>query len=237
MKIHRFFIDGIFLKKEEKTLVLTDKEAIHQIIKVLKLKLGEQLALCDGQNREVVCILESIDKKELILKVIEYKELSQKDRQTILYLAILKRENFELAVQKTAEIGIDKLVPIITDRTIKTGLNLERLNKISKEACELSGRGTMMYVEPVIKFSESIKQAKKNDVNLFFAPGGKEFVPNQTIDNKAQKVGLFIGPEGGWSDGEILIAKEKSFQIVGIGKNVLRGETAAVVASFLTVNY
>lgn len=237
MKIHRFFIDGIFLKKEEKTLILTDKEAIHQIIKVLKLKLGEQLALCDGQNREVVCILESIDKKELILKVIEYKELSQKDRQTILYLAILKRENFELAVQKTAEIGIDKLVPIITDRTIKTGLNLERLNKISKEACELSGRGTMMYVEPVIKFSESIKQAKKNDVNLFFAPGGKEFVPNQTIDNKAQKVGLFIGPEGGWSDGEILIAKEKSFQIVGIGKNVLRGETAAVVASFLTVNY
>jgi len=237
MKIHRFFIDGISFKKEEKTLFLTDKEVIHQIIKVLKLKTGEQLTLCDGQNREVVCILESIDKKELILKVIEYKELSQKDRQTILYLAILKRENFELAVQKTAEIGIDKLVPIITDRTIKTGLNLERLNKISKEACELSGRGTMMHVEPVIKFSESIKQAKENDVNLFFAPGGKEFVPNQTIDNKAQKVGLFIGPEGGWSDGEILIAKEKSFQIVGIGKNVLRGETAAIVVSFLSVNY
>jgi len=237
MKIHRFFIQDLSLKKEEKTLILTDKEVIHQIVKVLKLKIGEQLAFCDGQNREVICILESIDKKELTLKVIEYKELPQKDRQTILYLAILKRENFELAVQKSAEIGVDKLVPIITDKTVKTGINLERLNKISKEACELSGRGTMMSVEPVIKFSESIKQAKENDVNLFFAPGGKEFVPNQTIDNKAQKVGLFIGPEGGWSDGEILIAKEKSFQIVGIGKNVLRGETAAVVASFLTVNY
>lgn len=237
MKIHRFFIDDLSLKKEEKTLILTDKEAIHQIIKVLKLKLGEQLALCDGQNREVVCVLESIDKKELILKVVEYKELPPKDRQTILYLAILKRENFELAVQKSAEIGVDKLVPIITDKTVKTGINLERLNKISKEACELSGRGTMMSVEPVIKFSESIKQAKENNVNLFFAPGGKDFVPNQTIDNKAQKVGLFIGPEGGWSDEESLIAKEKSFQIVGIGKNVLRGETAAIVASFLTVNY
>lgn len=237
MKIHRFFIQDLSLKKEEKTFVLTDKEVIHQVVKVLKLKPGEQLVLCDGQNREVVCILESIDKKELVLKVIEYKELPQKDRQTIIYLAILKRENFELAVQKAAEIGIDKLVPIITDRTIKTGLNLERLNKISKEACELSGGGTLMSVEPVIKFSESIKQAKENNVNLFFAPGGKDFVPNQTIDNKAQKVGLFIGPEGGWSDGEILIAKEKSFQIVGIGKNVLRGETAAVVASFLTVNY
>jgi 16S rRNA (uracil1498-N3)-methyltransferase len=237
MKIHRFFIDDMFFKKEEKTFILTDKEVIHQIIKVLKLKTGEQLTLCDGQNREVVCILESIDKKELILKVIEYKELSQKDRQTILYLAILKRENFELVVQKAAEIGIDKLVPIITDRTIKTGLNLERLNKISKEACELSGRGTMMSVEPVIKFSESIKQAKENSVNLFFVPGGKEFVPNQTIDSKAQKVGLFIGPEGGWSAEEIALVKEKSFKIVGIGKNVLRGETAAVVASFLTVNY
>ena len=237
MKIHRFFINSISFRKEEKTLILTDKEIIHQISKVLKLKPGEQLALCNGQNSEVVCILESVNKKELILKVLDYCDLPKKDRQTVLYLAILKRENFELAVQKSAEIGIDKLVPIITDRTIKTGINLERLNKISKEACELSGRGTGMFVEPAIKFKEAIVKAKENETNLFLVPGGAEFCPGKTIDNKIKSVGLFVGPEGGWSDEEIFMAKENNFKIVGIGKNILRGETAATIVSFLAVNY
>lgn len=237
MKIHRFFSLNLVLDGKQQKLALSDKEIIHQVVKVLKLKTGEQLALCDGKGKEVVCILESIDKKELVLKVLEYKELSLKERQTILYLAVLKRENFEIAVQKAAEIGVDKLVPIITDRTIKTGINPERLNKISKEACELSGRGSLMIVEPVIKFKEAISKSKENETNLFFALGGVEFYPGKTIDKNYKKVGLFIGPEGGWSAEEIVLAKEKSFKIVGIGKNILRGETAAIIASFLSVNY
>jgi 16S rRNA (uracil1498-N3)-methyltransferase len=94
-----------------------------------------------------------------------------------------------------------------------------------------------MVVEPVIKFKEAVLKSKENDVNLFFAPGGVEFCPGKTIDSNHKTVGLFIGPEGGWSDEELFVAKEKSFQIVGIGKNVLRGETAVIVASFLAVNY
>lgn len=237
MKIHRFFISDIDLENEQKELKLTNKELLHQIVKVLKLKIGEQLAFCDGKGKEVVCVLESVDKKELILKVVEYKELPKKERQTILYLAILKRENFELAVQKAAEIGVDKIIPVITDRTIKTGINLERLNKISKEACELSGRGTLMKIVKMIKFKEAILEAKDNDANLFFAPGGTEFCPGKTINSNFKNIGLFVGPEGGWSDQELALAKESNLKITGIGKNILRGETASIVASFLAVNY
>ncbi|HRY36551.1 MAG TPA: RsmE family RNA methyltransferase [Candidatus Magasanikbacteria bacterium] len=237
MKIHRFFLSNLVLDEKEKSIKLSDKEIVHQIVKVLKLKIGEQLALCDGKGKEIICVLEGIDKKELILKVVEYKEFSTEGRNIILYLAVLKRENFELAVQKAAEIGVNKLVPIITDRTIKTGINLERLNKISKEACELSGRGTLMEVVKMIKFKEAILEVKNNDVNLFFAPGGTEFSPGKTIDRNSKNVGLFIGPEGGWSTEELVLAKENNMKITGIGKNILRGETAGIVASFLAVNY
>ncbi len=237
MKIHRFFLFDIELSGGKKELRLANKELLHQIAKVLKLKIGEQLALCDSKGKEAICILEGVDKKELILKVVEYKELPTAGRKTILYLAVLKRENFELAVQKSAEIGVDKLVPIITDRTIKTGINLERLNKISKEACELSGRGSLMVVEPAIKFKEAISKSKENETNLFFAPGGVEFCPGKTIDSNHKTVGLFIGPEGGWSTEELILAKENKMKITGIGNLVLRGETATIVASFLAVNY
>jgi len=237
MKIHRFFLFDIELSGGKKELKLANKELLHQIAKVLKLKIGEQLALCDGKGKEAICVLEGVDKKELILKVVEYKELPTVGRKTILYLAVLKRENFELAVQKSAEIGVDKLVPIITDRTIKTGINLERLNKISKEACELSGRVTLMEIEPMIKFKEAIVRSKENETNLFFAPGGVNFSPGKTFGNETKKVGLFIGPEGGWSTEELILAKENKMKITGIGNLVLRGETAATIVSFLAVNY
>ena len=100
-------------------------------------------------------------------------------------------------MQKAAEIGINKLVPVISERTIKTGINVERLNKISKEACELSGRGTIMFIEPAMKLTEAIKQAKENDVNLFFAPGGLDFMPGKTINLSTKSVSIFVGPEGG----------------------------------------
>lgn len=237
MKIHRFFLSKLVLDKKEKEIEVADREIHHQVTKVLKLQKGEQLALCDGKGLEALCLLSDSDKKNLFLTVLEYRDIVDNGRQTTLYLAILKRENFELAVQKSAEIGISKLVPIISERTIKTGINLERLNKISKEACELSGRGTIMSVEPATKFTEAIKQAKENDANLFFAPGGLDFMPGKSVSVGAKSAGIFIGPEGGWSDVEIATAKENRFLITGLGKMVLRGETAATVASFLAVNY
>jgi 16S rRNA (uracil1498-N3)-methyltransferase len=123
-------------------------------------------------------------------------------------------------------------VPIITERTIKLGLNQERLLKIVKEAAEQSGRGMVPEIVEPLKLAEAIIQAQENDVNFFCHFSKKRL--NKLV-SKGQ-IGLFIGPEGGWSDEEVKMAKKANFEVVSLGENVLRAETAAIVGSYLVVN-
>ena len=108
------------------------------------------------------------DKAELeILETIKNK--NESENHVNLYCSILKKENFELAVQKAVEVGVKEIIPIITARTVKLGLNHERLNKIIKEAAEQSGRGVLPKLDEAIIFDEALKLAKENDLNLFFS--------------------------------------------------------------------
>jgi len=103
------------------------------------------------------------------------------------------------------------------------------LKKIIKEAAEQSGRGILPRLNEAIIFDEAIKSAKENDLNLFFQAG---YPPLRHSMSKFEKVGIFIGPEGGWDEEEIKKAQSSNgFTIVGLGKTVLRTETAAVIAS------
>ncbi|MFA6274259.1 MAG: RsmE family RNA methyltransferase, partial [Candidatus Paceibacterota bacterium] len=131
MKIHRF-IDNFDLSKKE--LEITG-EIAHQIIKVLKLKIGEKIELSDGKGSVALAEIVKLNKNIVVVKIIAplHQDFAEQNstKKVNLFCAILKKENFELVVQKTTECGIDKIIPIITSRTIKTGLNLERLKKIA----------------------------------------------------------------------------------------------------------
>ena len=80
MKIHRFFLPKLALDKKEKEIKLADKDIFHQVARVLKLKKGEQLALCDNKGLEAVCLLSDSDKKNLYLTVLEYREFADTGR-------------------------------------------------------------------------------------------------------------------------------------------------------------
>lgn len=209
---------------------ITDEKLINQIKNVLKLSLGEVVNLFNGRGEEVLAEIIALNKKEVVFNVQEiFTSRDNGDKQVILYCAILKKENFELVAQKGTEVGVSKIVPIITERTIKLGLNMERLQKIVKEAAEQSGRGIVPEISEPIKFIEALEQAKENDVNFFC-----HFSKKSLNKGKANgQIGLFIGPEGGWSDGEVKQAKEVGCEIVSLGENVLRAETAAIVGSYL----
>ena len=131
------------------------------------------MILCDGKLDEAVAkiLLLAKDKAELeILEIIKNK--NEPENYVILYCPILKKENFEIAVQKAVEVGVKEIVPIITARTVKFGLNKERLEKIIKEAAEQSGRGILPNLNEAIDFDKAIIEAKnKNEVNLFFQIG------------------------------------------------------------------
>ena len=156
-------------KKEMST---NDTDFINQAKNVLRLKAGDKLILCDGNLNEAVAEIVNLNKESAELKILEsYKNKNEPEKHVVLYCSVLKKENFEWAVQKAVEVGVKEITPTITARTVKLGLNRERLEKIIKEAAEQSGRGVLPKLNEAIIFDEAIKSSKENGLNLFFQAG------------------------------------------------------------------
>jgi len=173
MKIHRFIGDFDLNQKE---LEFKDKEIVNQINKVLKLKEGENIELSDGKNSNALAVIKQLDKNYISVRIEKtWKSEEQIKNNVTLFCAVLKKENFETVVQKTTECGVSCIVPIISDRTIKTGLNLERLQKIAKEAAEQSGRGSVPEIREPISFEQSLELADKSNINILFDGSGELF--------------------------------------------------------------
>lgn len=228
MKIHRFFTTAF--AEDADTITLTDHDALHQITKVLRLTPGETIALCPGNGDELRVVISSVTKNTLIGSLTE--KISQHNNlltTVTLYLAILKRENFELALQKAVEIGVSSIIPLITSRTIKTGVNYSRLEKIIKEASEQSGRTTLPELGQITHFSDALTNAHTYGKVILCDPQGKQTL---TQENCA----IFIGPEGGFTSEEIAFAEKSGAHIANLGPSILRGETAAIVASYIATH-
>src|SRR3989338_11038014 len=237
MRLNRF-IGNFDLSKKE--LSITDTGFINQAKNVLRLKASDKIILCDGNLNEALAEIINLNKEFAELKILEsYKNQNESDNYVVLYCPILKKENFEWAVQKAVEVGVKEITPIITARTVKLGLNRERLEKIIKEAAEQSGRGILPKLNEAIDFDEALKSAKENGLNLFFQAGYLDIVHKwaDRLKYRQCKIGVFVGPEGGWTEEEIKKAQSSNgFTIVGLGKTILRAETAAVIASYQTIN-
>lgn len=230
MKIHKFI--GDFALKQD-SFKITDEETVHQIKNVLKLKPSEQIILCDGHKHDSLAVITNIDKKFIEIAVQQRTDNEAETRIPVsLYCAILKRENFELVVQKATEVGVTEFFPLITARTVKTDVKAERLLKIAKEAAELSGRGVIPIIHEPQKFETAVESTTDDALNVLFESETNDLKTILT-KNKTLKLAAWIGPEGGWTEEEIDLALRSGFKTVGLGPQVLRGETAAIVASYL----
>lgn len=231
MKFHRFIGNFDFSKQR---INIADPEILNQTVKVLRLKIGNHLILSDGKGQDAVMEIIGLDKKSLGLKVVSVQENNKDpERRAVLYCSVLKRENFELVVQKATEIGVKEIVPLITKRTIKLNLKMDRLEKIIREAAEQSGRAMVPILHKPMIFEAAMEQAEDNDINFFFDFRGQPWKP---VSSDSKKIGIFIGPEGGWDESEVKFVmgdlKEK-FLMVNLGLLTLRAETAAIIASYL----
>jgi len=227
-KIHRFI--GEF-EMAEQYIRITEKNLINQIHNVLKLKLGEQVILGQGNGIDILANIKVLGRDEVVLeKISEVKNMNENDIEIILYQSIVKKENFELISQKVCELGIFKIVPVISERTIKTNINLERISVILKEASEQSGRGIIPKCDNVVSFKEAIGLSFENDLNILFHPESNISLKGFKFPKNIKKIGIFIGPEGGFSEAEILEAGKNKINILNIGKLTLRAETASIAA-------
>jgi len=232
MREDRFFIDT---KIEKGRLEISEKEIFHQLKDVLRKRAGDRIILFNRTEIEAEAEIQKFLKDKVEVEILKIERPEREPKIFVsLFCSVLKKSNFELVVQKATEIGVGEIVPILCKNTVKTGLNLKRLEKITKEAAEQSKRVTLPKIEKILNFEEAIEKAKNFDLKILFDISGKEFY---SLKRKVKSIAIFIGPEGGWDKSEIELAKKGNFEILNLGKLNLRSETAAICGCFWTVNF
>ena len=240
--MHRFFLQKECLYK--KHIKIEDTKILHQLLHVLRIKKNDQIICFFGDKKEYLTSIKEISKKQCMLDIIN---IQQKDielkKPLILYQALpKKKEVWEQIVKQATEIGVSKIIPLMSSRTYAkySPISLRTLN-IIKEATEQSGRTVL----PIIEDNTNI-----TDLNLINLKNSL-FLAGDSFDKKAENIfnfllkqkkqydfyGLFIGPEGGFSLDEIEFLKKQKVQIINLGKKILRMETAVTVSLGIVANY
>ena len=234
MKLHRFFVTTGFTKGEMR---IANLELVHQMRDVLKLHSGEVCILFNATEQEARATIVEYVENELVVSVDEVLEKKEENVKVVLYCAVLKRENFEFVVQKATELGVFEVVPIITQRTIKTGIKQERLEKIATEATEQSDHTRIPSIQKPMSFFDALHRAQDHDKVFVLHTEKSSNKNNISFPPKTSvSIGIFVGPEGGFTPEEIQKAQEYSYNIHTFPDMVLRAETAAIISVFWARN-
>ena len=227
MKIHRFYTEQQLSLGDN---ILTDEQLLRHL-GVVRIKDNELIVLFNEDGFEYIATLKK-QGKEYTATISDKKENECEPKKEVhLFLAILKNEHTEYALEKATELGIKSFTPLITERTIKTNINYERLTKIATHAAEQSGRAHVPVIHLACTLEEALSKQDKHTRILFCDIGEIHNTPSkQSTAN--QSCTVFVGPEGGWSDDERLLAREFDAEYISLGTTVLRGETAAIIGTY-----
>lgn len=194
---------------------------------MLRFHPDQKVVLFDGKNTERLYKISEISKKEAHLQLITDMEIKLPKRHVYLFWSLLKKENNEYIIQKCTEIGVSNFVPLLSDRTIKKEFNIERAKKIAKEASEQCGRGNLPLIREPVHLEKALAEYK-DKLQIIVCQQGKE----PEVDIGQDRIGILVGPEGGWSDVEQKMFSKHELKDLSLGSFTLRAETAAIVASF-----
>ena len=228
----RFFVSAEDLEKEE--VSLTGENAQHA--KVLRLKPGEMVLLCDGEGREAVCKVASTD--GWLLRAMERRESqSEAAVKVSVYMALPKADKLEHVIQKDTELGAYEILTFPSARCVSRPdekslkKKLERWEKIAASAAEQSGRGRIPKVLVLGSFSEALTRAAQADKALMFYEHEAALTLKMALSSGGYStVSLLTGPEGGLEEAEVTQAREVGLQVCTLGRRILRCETAPLCA-------
>lgn len=231
MRIHRFYINGAV---GGKTFDVTDRDLIHQWKSVFRYNVGSQVIIFNGNGTDYLCLISSLRALGATLTVVrEVNNTDLSSRKNIyLCMALIKKDNFDLVVQKATEIGVNHIIPILCEHSEKKKINMERLTKISVEASEQSGRGDIPKIHEVMSLEDLFNSGILPQEKIVLHPDGISFGEHKNGSNQ-NSVAVFVGPEGGFSPKEIDLFKKYNVGVVSLGTQILRAETAAIAISSL----
>ncbi len=250
MKIHRFYIPEEVLERLQDTGEVeitkkdTDKyfdgeEFIHQLTHVLRFREGDIFHVFNDAIGKYKVSLISGHKKAIQIKL-EKKIIGNEGEKRVsitLAMSLIKKDKFELVAEKSTELGVKDIIPLETERVVQKHLSHDRLLRITKEASEQCGRISIPQVSDTKSLDEILKKTKEYDLCLYGNMTGdmslKELMDLYQKD-KLKNILVCIGPEGGWTEGEVQRFTNAGFRSISIHENTLRAETAAIgVLGFL----
>jgi len=230
----RFFVTPRSLGADE--LILTGENANHA--RVLRLKAGEQVLVCDGEGKECLCRVDTLDAREVNLTVMERRDSqSEAGVRVSVYMAFPKADKLEHVIQKATELGAYEIVAFPSARCISRpdekslGKKLDRWQKIAASAAEQSGRGRIPQVLVLPSYAAALERAMTADKAMLFYENEQSTTLRMALEaGEAKSFSLLSGPEGGLEEKEVELAAKAGLSICTLGKRILRCETAPLCA-------
>ena len=223
---------------KENSIVITGNDFNH-LVNVLRVRAGDYVEISDNNCYRYMAEVTSIGKSEVGLKINKKIEISRSKPGIVLFQCILKREAMELAIQKTAEIGIESIIPVFSERVIldkeKIKNKVFRWQLIAEQASKQCKSDFICKVLPLVNIAEIDPSAYET----FFIPYESPSIENKDNFNAIEKyvftnkknkgrIAYLIGPEGGFDEKEIEMLAKKGSILVNFGSNILKAETASI---------
>lgn len=217
-------------------IVLTGDNAAHA--RVLRLKVGEQVLVCDGHGQECLCIVSDVSQEQISLVVNTMRESdSEAIVRVSVYMAFPKADKLEHVIQKATELGAYEIVAFPSARCVSRPdekslrKKQERWQRIAASAAEQSGRGRIPEIVVLSSYDQALKRAASADKPILFYENERATTLRMALENGSyQSVSLMTGPEGGLTGEEVEKAKQMGLEICTLGKRILRCETAPLCA-------
>ncbi|WML35620.1 16S rRNA (uracil(1498)-N(3))-methyltransferase [Clostridium sp. OS1-26] len=238
--MHKFFVEKNNITGDRAYI---EGDDVKHIYKVLRLHEGEKVSINNCEGEEFLGIIEKIDKKEVIVSLKEKLDLNNESPVEIyLFQGLPKSSKMDLIVQKATELGVKEITPIITERVVVKNeigefKKLDRWVRIALEACKQSKRSIIPKINGPLEFQQLLTQLKELDLILVPYENeegyGIKKVVRDIAQNSINKIGIIIGPEGGFEEDEINVLKELGAYIITLGPRILRTETAGFVCTSL----
>jgi len=242
--MRRIFLGSEVLKNGK--FVYVFGETAHYILDVLRLKKRQFFTGFDGSGKEYKIEIVEIVKNKIKCEIIEEKKVFSPETEfsLALFQCIPKGNKMDFVVRGAAQLGVKKIVPVISKRVVvkisdeKVERKILRWRKIATESSKVSGRNFVPEIGLPVRFEEAVREEK--DYGIIFWEGEREFSLKEVLKKFAEKVrgakiNAFVGPEGGFDEEEIKIAKENGFYSVSLGKRILKVETASTIAMAILI--
>lgn len=234
--VSKFFVDKANISGK---IIKIQGEDYNHIKNVLRLRAGDNIIVNNGEEVDYEAKISSITEKHIEAEILSSTTVKcEPNTRITLYQAIPKGEKMEFIIQKSVEIGVFEITPFISERVIvkldkdNTRKKTERWNKIAEQAAKQSKRGLVPRVNEPIEFKDlALTYLKKHEKAIIFYENEEKCSLRSCLHKKEkiQNIALVVGPEGGFSENEIEILRD--YEIVTLGKRILRTETTGLVGS------